>query len=356
MIYNSKLISRVSSLIYFFIFPSFSASVTNLDGYPDRITDLERRITLSCQSDLPDQQQQIVQSLADNVQNNLAMFAPPVVDWSNRNLSSMVSDLLFIKQEKLRLRWHPVHNPGSPYRITANLYTDYRAIGYNNAAEIAVDPYPLSIRLGVQIHRLIHNYDGGQYGGNNDHANQHQPGNCRLRQDQPRSRTISYNNGITYTDYVSDPYKLLRAIEVSRRKAIDPHRGVLQDPNAAALRNYENIPVAAGITMATMLIERNHDQVNHFWQKMPPQADPYNPHTGIYHIFTGDNTTRINHFVALTNEYRKIYDIDDANMWVLTNRIAAHAINVFGFNYVIPGNDLDDLNEAFGELGLHDLN
>ena len=52
---NLKLIVRVIAVLTFSTLCVFA--VEQLDGYPDCIANLERRITLSCQTDFPDEQQ-----------------------------------------------------------------------------------------------------------------------------------------------------------------------------------------------------------------------------------------------------------------------------------------------------------
>jgi hypothetical protein len=119
-----------------------------------------------------------------------------------------------------------------------------------------------------------------------------QTGNCVLRGDG-QQYGLHYGihiNKAAAPNHINDPeVMLLMLIEVSRRKAVDPHRRNLSDV-------FFNVPAALGVAMAERLALDGHILYDHFWCKWNQKK---------YHFFTGND--RLDAFTRLGTKYVTVY-------------------------------------------------
>jgi len=106
-------LKSLSFLIFTLVIHFFSLKLIATTHWNDQqaIQEVEERIVLNCRSSENFTfRQNAAQSLVDNVQNNTQQFVAPVIIWTTQKLSSILSNMFWIHDRKLRNRLTTNHH------------------------------------------------------------------------------------------------------------------------------------------------------------------------------------------------------------------------------------------------------
>ncbi|CAF0913771.1 unnamed protein product [Adineta steineri] len=251
--------------------------------------------------------QRITQTITDTVVGQLRnpnitpTQRPPQIDLTSFSYEEIIQHLIDVQRTKLRFRMIP--------KADGSFYQTF----YNPQLGVDPDVCAETIIYHGRTFTLELRYDGGN--------NTRQPGNCLLIE---TGRPALHYGQLPDGDFNNPAVRLLFFTEIVRRKAIDPHRGYLQD-------EYHTLPVGLGIYMAYQLFTDGRIAFGDFWFSW-----------NTYHIFSGDGPQRWNRFQALFTRYHQEYmngmqNLDEMRVHLERNMLQFYSgepecylVNLFG--------------------------